>query len=142
MTPDLLAAIEARAHAATEGPWKASDFGYPGQDEPSSIIIHHGDFKWESIDGGEFVAALPWDAQEALDATFIAYARTDVPALLAHVRDLEARLGRVADELHHAEDNGHRLDGNCQGVSPGQRIPAVRIDFIRAAITDESGDQA
>jgi len=95
-TVDQLAAIEARAQAATEGPWKASDFGHPGRDEPSSIIIHKGAFNWRAIHDGEYVAAMTaWDSQEDADADFIAHARTDVPALLALVREQQATIDRV-----------------------------------------------
>lgn len=41
----------------------------------------------------------------------------------------------VEAEIHHAADNGHMLDWRCQGVAPGEVVPAVRVDFIRAAIT-------
>ncbi len=35
-------------------------------------------------------------------------------------------------EIHHAIDNGHVItDG--QGIAPGERVPAVRIDYLRAA---------
>lgn len=45
-----------------------------------------------------------------------------------------ARLDKVRGELSHARMNGHRLSKNCQGVSPGERVPAVRIDYIEAAL--------
>jgi hypothetical protein len=72
---------------------------------------------------------------------FISQETEDIDALLALVREQQDKLVRIEAELHHAEDNGHRLDGDCQGVAPGQRIPAVRIDFIRAAITATEVDQ-
>lgn len=96
MTLEQLDAIQARADAATEGPWRTGDFGYPGQDEPSSIIIHRGPFNWRAINEGEYVAAMPaWDSQEGANAEFIANARTDVPALLALVREQAAAIERV-----------------------------------------------
>jgi hypothetical protein len=41
--------------------------------------------------------------------------------------------GRIEAELVHAEANGHRL-GDCQGVAPGAVVPAVRIEYVRAAM--------
>jgi hypothetical protein len=91
-----LDAIEKRADAATEGPWFASDFGYSGEGEPSSIVVHQGKFDWQSIRDGEFVASMPtWDRQESDDADFIAQARTDVPALVARIRELESATALV-----------------------------------------------
>jgi hypothetical protein len=46
----------------------------------------------------------------------------------------EAALARVEAEVHHAADNGHILDRDCQGVAPGERVPAVRLAYIRAAL--------
>lgn len=41
---------------------------------------------------------------------------------------------RIREEIAHAEVNGHRLDPNCQGVGPGETVPAVRVDHLRAAL--------
>lgn len=46
----------------------------------------------------------------------------------------EAALARVEAEVHHAADNGHILDRDCQGVAPGERVPAVRLADLRAAL--------
>ena len=93
---DRLAEIQARADAATDGPWAAHAFGYPGQEEPSSIVVHRGNFDWQAISDGEFVASMPmWDRQESDDADFIAHARTDVPALVAALRAVLAKCARV-----------------------------------------------
>ena len=62
--------IEARANAATPGPWT-----------PQTIRL---------IDGVDLPDATV--AQWQRDAAFIAAARTDVPALSARVRELEAEL--------------------------------------------------
>lgn len=94
--PAFLAEIRARAEAATPGPWSAHDFGYPGEEEPSSIVIHTGKFDWNAIREGETaIACLPaWDRQESDNAEFIAHARTDVEHLVAAV---EAVLTECAD---------------------------------------------
>jgi hypothetical protein len=66
--------IEARANAATPGPWGYSDF---------SGSIH------SSV--GTLIAQGAWPDS----GPFIACARTDVPALIARVRELEAECERL-----------------------------------------------
>lgn len=64
--------IEARANAATPGPWT-----------PQTIRLYDGvDLPDETV------------AQWQRDAVFIAHARTDVPALIARVRELEAECAK------------------------------------------------
>lgn len=53
------------------------------------------------------------------------------------VKDAEAKIAAVRNELAHAEANGHHLDQSCQGVG-FTRPAAARIDYIRAALGDES----
>jgi hypothetical protein len=67
MTEQDLAAIEARANAATAGPWEAT----------------HQYYACWSLDGPE---ANGPDMMPEGDATFIANARTDVPALVAELK--------------------------------------------------------
>jgi hypothetical protein len=76
MSPDQLAAIEARAQAATEGPWEMDEGSYH---------VYRGE---------DMICA---DLYTEPDAAFIAAARTDVPALLALVREQQAKLDRVRD---------------------------------------------
>ena len=64
---DKLDQIEARANAATEGPWFVSD---------GSIWVDRGDGNADGITG----PLAPWCFGEA---DFVAHARTDVPALVA-----------------------------------------------------------
>ena len=79
--------IEARLSAAVPGPWVKHDFGYPGQEEPSSIVVHAGKFDWQAISEGEFIASIPaWDSQEDANAEFIANAPADIAYLLAELR--------------------------------------------------------
>lgn len=75
MTIDL-DAIEARANAATPGPWTVSR----SSDHPGERHIDAG------LGAGVYVAM----DVGADDAAFIANARTDIPALVARVRELEA----------------------------------------------------
>lgn len=77
-------AIEARANAATPGPWVETPYSRSGAGT---------DERYTAITGGREVVTtdqFPCSRKPA-DATFIAHARTDIPALVARVRELEAR---------------------------------------------------
>jgi len=82
-----LAAIKARADAATPGPWDiwrdldAQGFYTVGE---ASGVIPEGEV-W--VDGEHNPTA---HVYVIADAEFIAHARTDVPALLARIAELEA----------------------------------------------------
>lgn len=74
MTEKELAEIEARATAATEGPWKSE-----------RVLEFKGKEAWD-LEGPTFWT---WDGNMIEpDAVFIAAARTDVPVLVAEVRRL------------------------------------------------------
>ncbi len=79
--------IERRANAATPGPWTAPtarELG-PGCDDRSCVVDHEGCAVW------------PWHRRE--DMEFAYAARTDVPALIARVRELEAEQPCAIDQL-------------------------------------------
>jgi hypothetical protein len=110
MTDEKLQAIKARAEAATPGPWETredSDFYQGGRyigtgpyhyttgsEKPGRPSTHPEDCYFKTdvcrVQSGE------------ADETFIAHARTDVPALLAEVERLKAELvnliGAIAQE--------------------------------------------
>lgn len=80
MTPFDLEAIEARAHAATPGPWSETD-------DTGTVIV---------CDCTESPTVFAPDADPAVyggndrsDFRFIAHARCDIPALLTEVRRLQ-----------------------------------------------------
>ena len=81
MTPERLAEIEARAEAATEGPWEAWDRGIGFEVHVNAECLN-SEFR---------------ETFRQADAEFIAAARTDVPDLLAEVRRLQAAVERVRD---------------------------------------------
>ena len=112
MTPERLDEMRKRAEAATEGPWKASDFGHYGRGEPESIVVHTGEFDHSDLrtfESETAVAWMPrWEGQESDNATFIAHARADVPALLAEVERLHDLLNPTEDDFTQA----CRLCGN------------------------------
>jgi hypothetical protein len=81
MTQLDLDAIEARAKAATKGSWWWPDDG-------SALIgrARGADDEW--IDTTVIVADLDNVVIEPEDAEFIAHARTDIPALIARIREI------------------------------------------------------
>ncbi|AXH49052.1 hypothetical protein SEA_ECLIPTUS_101 [Gordonia phage Ecliptus] len=106
-----LDAIEARADAATEESWEIRD----GFIYPLSIRCSLGGIKLS-------------------DAEFIAHARTDVPALVSRVRDLEAREKRVRTVLDAEEEVVESA-----AVDYGAMLPrTVMIDAILTALEDPS----
>ena len=95
-----LDAIEARADAATPGPWKYS--AGSGSINGTNMLIARG--AWPN--SGPFIAA----------------ARTDVPALIARVRELEDSNDHWAEAWSAAECNGLHTDGTRElGESLGIR---------------------
>lgn len=86
MTPERLAEIEARANAATEGPWEAIE---DDSIHAAPAYVDNGGcgvIAWRPV--CDFVVRHG-------DAEFIAHARTDAPALLTEVRRLQAAVERV-----------------------------------------------
>ena len=78
MTEEQLLAIEARANAATPGPWQFSGLFY----QVCSVAAHPPIVLIEDYRG----------PNPRSDRIFIAHARTDVPALAAEVRSLRDQL--------------------------------------------------
>ena len=101
MTPERLAEIEARAEAATEGPWEAWDRGI-------GFEVH--------VDGEALNSELRETFRQA-DAEFIAASRTDVPALVAALRavlDLHRDAGHSQGFFPGDRDYGER--DHCCGT--------------------------
>jgi hypothetical protein len=85
LSKEQIAEIEQRAKKATPGPWKVVEKG----DTIKSVAVT--------------TFAVAWNPQEMIcpnmspktgNADFIARARTDIPALLEHIRELEAQLAK------------------------------------------------
>jgi hypothetical protein len=103
-----LDAIEARAEAATPGPWTTDGWEiYQGTGDGAPDLM-----RWV----GETCRADDYDGSRA-DAAFIAHAREDVPAMAAEIRRLRAELAEArtktmvteADEIvAHCPDHGSR----------------------------------
>ena len=102
-SPPDLDAIEARANAASEGPWHTEE-DVDGDDGPGMVFGPPREYVAETYTGdgsgravADAVAGGP--AQQHANATFVARARADVPALVARVRDLAAKLDASAQAL-------------------------------------------
>lgn len=90
MTSEELAAIKARAEAATPGPWKRSD------EESGDYYVPGWYVEVPVSTGSQWIAS---SIDDQPDAAFIAHARTDVPALIAEVEILRRALHGVADVM-------------------------------------------
>lgn len=92
LAPLDLDAIEARAAAATAGPWEPRDELYPGA---GRFEVANEEIPQLITSDGDGIGAIPVWA----DAAFIAAARRDVPALVAEVRRLEMERGALVERL-------------------------------------------
>lgn len=110
-----LDAIEARAEAATEGPWHAADEhgNWAGAGPAWCVCLMRPGF--EGMDDsdvdergrrGGYLGDIADIGDSEADAEFIAHARTDVPALVAAVRTLTAENERLQAEVK-AERRNH-----------------------------------
>ena len=119
---DRLAAIEARANAATPGPWarplntryRASVSADMPKGDPASRLINNTDHKGNP-ERVTVVSCPVWSngkffrSQSGKDLEFIAHARTDVPALLALVREQRDQLDRVLELAYWAGKRGWQI---------------------------------
>ncbi len=108
--PDL-DGIEARANAASEGPWEI--LGCSGERHGL-----RGPRGYMEVDGYLEVMPSSIEIHGAPDTLFIAAARQDIPALVAYARSLEARvklLGELAERLA----NGIAHMDQCQECGDG-----------------------
>lgn len=98
LTPEELAAIRAREQQATPGPWDAAAdddahrvWMLQAGERPATYESHH---VWE-CDHACYPGEPQYEQADA-DADFIAHARSDIPALLAYVEELEAAPWRAS----------------------------------------------
>lgn len=148
MKPDL-PAIRARCDAATPGPRQVDGSVYDedcnehlapyGLEGPNERLI------WSS-GGGEY--AHP----DMATAQFIAHARTDIPALLAYVEELEGRVTYTVGETEWAhrianaeqkeeEAREERDEAECENVKLREEFLRLRVETGRhrraAALSEE-----
>jgi hypothetical protein len=103
MTEQEISAIEARANVATPGPWMQLGSGiygpkHPRSNHPDGRIfvagVSGGSNRTDKLlDCGSDSTGMPGGFAD--DSHFIAEARTDIPALIAEVRELKTALGKI-----------------------------------------------
>lgn len=117
--PDI-DAIEARANAATAAPWEYATGSETGYAEMLNIP------SWDAIS---------IDIREQ-DAAFIAHARTDIPALIAYVRELEAEIAASTEHLnglvHHDLEHIEALRERAEKAEARVRELEARVPGIGA----------
>jgi hypothetical protein len=124
---DQLAAIEARTQAATDGPWEV-DRNYPFSSDLVGIFAQDAKkYVLEVAGQGEVN-----DPTTSADANFIAHARTDVPALIAMVREQRAALDLIANQVNASE-------ALCLMNGRDPELASVPAAAIRAALTATEG---
>lgn len=106
LSKEQLAAIRARADAATPGPWEWHEGDLLTEDNFSrqhssmfSSVLHLTD------DAQGVNDLVSWEYVRSVeDAEFIANARADIPALLAHIDALEAERDALQQAVNEAWD--------------------------------------
>lgn len=117
MDKQRLEEIKARCDAATAGPWKREGFG-----TLCYVSKTHGDKgmmictpRLSSV-LGDILPLETEPTQKTVDANFIAHARTDIPALVDGVEELQTENERLRSELIEAHwdqvQRGGRLNGD------------------------------
>jgi len=93
MTPAELAAIKARADAASSGPWEAVLLN----DDTDSSTVDTGREEYVIASAGSIPWPVPADVQAQIHANirFIAAARADIPALLAEIDILDEKIAAL-----------------------------------------------
>lgn len=124
-----LDAIEARANAATEGPWKHYPRPNSGllayQNEPSPIVYR------DHPTPGVGLVILTADRGTEADVAFAAHARTDVPDLVARVRALEEENQQLRGDLdaatvfHIGDVQVHKTAGSQNTGTPDKWHVAI-----------------
>jgi hypothetical protein len=114
-----LAEIKKRADTATKGPW------YTGEGYEQS---NRGNYVASKANGG--IIAAEQDGTDCVldtnDATFIAHARQDVPALLAEVERLRTIQKRLVAELKKADVYSEELERQYYAAT----LPVVIEEFV------------
>ena len=117
MTPDTKA-IRARAEAATAGPWRydPTKCYTPGVNGARDVRTSQEAVFSDTPTGAPTIALTGAvnDAQSMADATFIAHARTDIPALCDEVDELRATLANERGEGEPPEEGWEWVRGQWE----------------------------
>lgn len=109
MSAGDLASIEARARAATAGPWRAMVEGRDHLAGESFVLARTA--AGDQIDLSVAWAPLVEETQRAADLDFIARARQDVPDMVAEIRELRAWQGLEDHDAGHAYEAATDVSG-------------------------------
>jgi hypothetical protein len=105
ISPSELAAIRARAEAATPGPWHAAQSLH--KEAETNRWVRHGDNgRIAHVDGGWGEAA---QKIGRANTYFIAEARTDIPRLLTDAAECRALIAEMAADVRMALSHIHNL---------------------------------
>jgi hypothetical protein len=110
--------IEARAAAATEGPWEVRRYEAAAWGQKADVVSTAAESPPVAADPEEYMGACM-----VADAEFIAHARTDVPDLVARVRKLEAAIARVRADLPDGDDYYEVPAEHVRGLLEGTEEP-------------------
>jgi len=134
LTEERLAAIAARADAATPGPWARTTMCHC--DDPDDCYDH-----WDvsvpvagydppsgRVSRARSVAGNIHGHREA-DAIFIAHAREDIPALLAEIERLRAERDDLREALQAV------VDSTCRGAIPPRLAVVQHAESVLGRLT-------
>ena len=134
MTPPLdTAAIQARADAATPGPWEAVD-----TDQHWSL--HMQDFPMQILKAPKQGTPYAEYWPNTADAAFIVAARTDVPALLAEVKLLATITGQQHAEIDRIR--GERIEARALVAELQQQLAAYQAAITAVRALDKHAGEA
>ncbi len=110
LTPAELAEIRQRAEAATPGPWNApTDWSHYAVSSGSFRVVESAN----QNNAHDFTGRDLYGISRTRDAVFITHARTDIPALLAHIAEQD----RVIADLRAAVEAAPCAGGCRFGIS-------------------------
>jgi hypothetical protein len=112
LTPERLAEIAARAAAATPGPWW------------TDTLTEHSGGESVGVDAEGDSWVIPCQDIDRADAEFVAHARTDVPALLTRVAELEASLREACDRIAAQESDLSGATARVAALETGYVAPS------------------
>lgn len=112
LSAEQLAEIQQRCEAATEGPWTTEADGVINK-----IITPNCDFR-------------TFDHHMPCNAEFIAHARTDIPALLAHAAALQAQLEGQRRLTEQAENLAEKLQAQLDALTEAMRQGAILYEPV------------
>jgi hypothetical protein len=128
-----LAEIEARANAATEGPWSVD---HDSEEVYADTCVATGDYGWIAVGPSGQSPHYDEDTAEGrADAEFIAHAREDVPALVAALRAVLAEVTRFRAAADANEPIAANGGWQASGYMKAYRRAAERLeDAIESAL--------